>query len=318
MPAIQRPLATAARVAEVLGPGPVAVADVLASGITQAQLRAAVRVGAIVRLRHGVIAVGAPLGAPSPGSEPTLDDRRRHHLDLVVSALAAMGPDAAASHASAGVVQRLPTLRPGRLPQRPVVSVPSHGRIRTGIHARLADIAPVDLDVVDGIRCTGVARTALDMARFRPLHESLVVLDAALARVGSAALRSSLDRMVGTYGMKGLGQAVSLADALAESPLESASRGYILEARLPAPELQARVRGADGRNYRVDFLWSDQRVIGEADGWLKYTDLSDLREEKRREDALRAAGFAVVRWTSDELWRTPDVVLSRIRSALTS
>jgi hypothetical protein len=118
--------------------------------------------------------------------------------------------------------------------------------------------------------------------------------------------------------MRGLAEAISLADPRAESPLESASRGYLHEVQLPLPELQAWIRGADGRHYRVDFLWRDRRVIGEADGWVKYTDLSDLRDEKRREDALRAAGFVMVRWTSDELWRTPDTVMARLRSALTA
>jgi very-short-patch-repair endonuclease len=87
-------------------------------------------------------------------------------------------------------------------------------------------------------------------------------------------------------------------------------------AGLPSPELQAWVQGADGRPYRADFYWRERRVIGEADGLVEYGSIDDVRAEKRREDALRQAGFALVRWTSEELRRTPDRVLGRLRYAL--
>jgi very-short-patch-repair endonuclease len=90
----------------------------------------------------------------------------------------------------------------------------------------------------------------------------------------------------------------------------------IVLAGLPAPELQAWVQGADGRPYRADFFWRKQRVIGEADGLVKYATIDDVRAEKRREDALRQAGYALVRWTSQELRRTPDRVMARLRHAL--
>jgi very-short-patch-repair endonuclease len=90
----------------------------------------------------------------------------------------------------------------------------------------------------------------------------------------------------------------------------------MLLAGLPAPELQGWVTGADGRAYRADFLWRDQRVIGEADGLVKYTGIEDVRAEKRREDALRQAGYTLVRWMADELRRTPDRVVARLSAAL--
>ena len=317
MPPVHRTLATAARIAAHFGSGPISVADVLASGLTEGQLRAAVRAGALVRIRHGVVALPEPSPSLDDGSDATVDQRRAQHRRDVEAAIAALGPEAVVSHGSAALLHGLPSLRPGRLPVRPVVTVPSHGRIRNGIHARLGTVPDSDRELVDGLPCTGVARTALDVARFRPLHESLVAMDAAVARCGVEPLWSAFARRPGTYGMRGLREAISLADPRAESPLESASRGYLQEARLPRPELQAWVAVAGGRRYRVDFLWRELRVIGEADGWAKYADIADLREEKRREDALREAGFTVVRWTSEELWRTPDVPMARLRTALT-
>ena len=107
--------------------------------------------------------------------------------------------------------------------------------------------------------------------------------------------------MVGAYGMKGLAEAISLADPRAESPLESASRGFLHEAHLPLPELQAWICGADGRTYRVDFLWRDRRVIGEADGWVKYTDLGDLARALDI-DSLETVHVFLVRCDGTVLW----------------
>ena len=57
-------------------------------------------------------------------------------------------------------------------------------------------------------------------------------------------------------------------------------------------------------------------VLGEADGRGKYTDPTVLYAEKTRQEALERAGWIVVRWTWDELARTPEVVVARIAAAL--
>ncbi|MFM7211917.1 MAG: DUF559 domain-containing protein, partial [Actinomycetota bacterium] len=66
----------------------------------------------------------------------------------------------------------------------------------------------------------------------------------------------------------------------------------------------------------ADMAWPDHKVIGEADGLLKYQDRSDLIAEKAREDRLRAQGWIVVRWTWDEMLRRPHVVIARIVRAM--
>ena len=76
------------------------------------------------------------------------------------------------------------------------------------------------------------------------------------------------------------------------------------------------VYDADGLIGYVDMAWPDLMVIGEADGLLKYQDRADLIAEKLREDRLRALGWIVVRWTWDEVLRTPHVVVDRIRRAM--
>lgn len=285
------------------GDDPFPVAAALALGATEGQLRAAVGAGALERLRPGVLCLPLADGQ---------DEVRRRALAALVS----LEPAAVVSHTTAAHLHRLPARRPGERPGHVRVTLPQRGRVRAGLHVHAGLVTPPDTAVVDGVRCTSVERTALDLARRRPLVESLVVLDAALARSDRAALADAAGRLPGVAGLARLRRAIELADARAESPLESASRGLVLDAGLPAPELQAWLADDEGRAWRVDFLWRALGVVGEADGWGKYAGPADLRAEKLREDALRRTGWTVVRWTSDEVWRTPAVLARRLRGHL--
>ena len=91
-------------------------------------------------------------------------------------------------------------------------------------------------------------------------------------------------------------------DGRRESPLESQSWAYFLRNRIPLPKLQVEIVDEWGDFVgRVDTLWSEARVIGEVDGRSKYATPDDVYREKRREDALRAMGFEVIRWGFSDL-----------------
>ncbi len=84
----------------------------------------------------------------------------------------------------------------------------------------------------------------------------------------------------------------------------------IARAGLPVPVLQWSVRADSGELLgRVDFGWPGLRTVGEFDGRSKYGRLlrpgqapaDAVYAEKVREDRLRAAGLAVVRWTWSDL-----------------
>lgn len=314
MPPIHRTRETAALVQSLLGEGPHPVSAVLACGVTRAQVRAALAAGTLVRFRHGVI--GLPVHGGTGTEQDLLDDIERH-VHEAAAILAAMDVEAFVARESAGLLLHQPAMRPGpRVPPLVHITSPRHGRILRGAHLRVADVPDEDRTMAYGLPLTSLARTALDLARFRPLPESLVVLDAALRQVPRRELYETLDRTPFVYGRAGLRRAIELADRRSESPLESASRGHFLDADLPAPELQAWVTDEDGLRHRLDFLWRKHLVIGEADGWGKLRDGNALRAEKTREDSLRRMGFLFVRWTSDELWRTPARVLKRLTDAL--
>ncbi len=305
------------------------VATLLADGFTEGQLRAAAKAGTLVRVRHGYLAV-----APSQRSAPSTAHRARAILDGI-------GSDGVVGSEHAGELLHLPSTRPGLRPPGPVTVVaPTPGWRSRDVRVRRGLVAPEDRVVVEGVVCTSLARTALDLARGRPLPESLVVLDAALRRLvlsdpcapPAAAwqlvtepelVERARAELTGAYARlgsrpPGLREAVELADPRAESPLESASRGHLLQAAMPVPVLQVWVQGDDGRWYRCDFGWREHGVLGEADGRVKYADSRALWEEKRRQEAVLGSGewSSLVRWTSEDVWGRPERLLARLGRAL--
>ncbi len=86
--------------------------------------------------------------------------------------------------------------------------------------------------------------------------------------------------------------------------------------RSPRPESQAELRAGHFGRTRVDFLFLAQHTVVEFDGKLKYgvPEGADPEEaglvvwqEKQREDALRDAGYEVVRVVWAELFRFAEV-----------
>ena len=124
-------------------------------------------------------------------------------------------------------------------------------------------------------------------------------------------------------GARAAGRVIAFADGGSESVGESRSRVMLHREGLPRPELQMTVCDEDGIFLgRADFGYRRRKVLGEFDGRVKYQNglrADDPGEvvfrEKQREDALRAAGWAVVRWIWADL-DEPAAVVHRLRRAL--
>jgi very-short-patch-repair endonuclease len=174
--------------------------------------------------------------------------------------------------------------------------VPLCGGVRMEIALRSGLVDPGnDLAVPSGHALT-------NMARWLPERDDVMTL-----------LRDLVSR-VNAHGMRWVWHVLPDVEPLVETVLEALAWAHLTESRLPRPLPQEWVRGASGRNYRVDFLIGD-RVILEADGAVKYADQTPWQEKQRQSD-IEAAGYWVVRCTWEELMYRPHEVLVRIARAL--
>lgn len=288
----------------------------LAAGYSDDELR---------RMRSGRQLVALRPGAYVAGDDERLRSPAARHLLAVEAALQQLGPGAVVSHASAAVLHRLPLWDTPLDRVHVTRNRRSGGRRSRYLHLHAAALAADEIEVVDGIRVTSVARTITDMARELAFEPALVPADAALHRklVTPAELHEAVERSSNRRGNAAARRVVSFADGGGQSPGETRSRVALLRAGVPPPRLQRAVHADTGRFIgRVDFDWDEYACVGEFDGEVKYgralqpgQDPGEVVfEEKLREDALRDTGRNVVRWIWAEL-STFEVVLDRLERA---
>jgi very-short-patch-repair endonuclease len=244
-----------------------------------------------------------------------LDELGQHVLLCHAACLATTG-EAWVSHHSAAAIHELPTL----LPLTPDVRLTlqrAHHRTALALHAHTAQVPPSHRTTRRGLPITTVARTLCDLARHADFSNALVATDHALhtGLVSALAIEKVLELCSNWPGIAAARRVMLAADARAESPGETLSRIAIWASDLPQPKLQVTLR-IGGTEYRPDFLWEHEQVIGEFDGLIKYDDRDVLIREKQREDRLRAAGFAFVRWGWNDVVGNTESLIRRIGSAL--
>jgi hypothetical protein len=271
-------------------------AELVEAGFADGELARARRRGELWRLRRGRYTT-----VPPP------EDRMARHAAVVRSAVPALAPEAVVSHLSAAALHGLPSWGGSLCRVHVSRDRAGGGRIDPLLHVHPARLAADEVEEREGCRVTTVARTVVDCARTLPFEQGVVIADAALSarRVTPAGLAEALHRRPRRRGNALAARVLAFADGRAESVGESRSRVAIWRAGLPAPELQWVVGGIG----RVDFAWPARRTVGEFDGLVKYgrllrpgQDPADvLVAEKLREDALRAEGLGVARWTWADL-----------------
>ncbi len=288
--------------------------ELLADGWTDDELARLRRSGVVDRVRRGAYVHAA---------DERLSVREARHAMAARAAVGQLAPGAVVSHVSAAVLHGLPVW--GVLLDRVHVTRDGTGgghRRRT-LHVHVTPLAPDEITAVDGVAVTTPARTLADLARGVPFEQAVGVVDAALHRglVPRPHVEQALGRVPHCAGVRSARRVVAFADARAESIGESRSRVLLAHARLPPPVPQWEVPGRQ-RIGRCDFGWPRLRTVGEFDGQIKYGRLVPpgrqpgdvVFAEKRREDAIRDAGFRVVRWVWDELDAFEEVA-ARLRAA---
>ena len=251
------------------------------AGVTWYALWRALQGGEVTRLRRGAYALA---GLDSP----------------VVSAIALGGVLACTS---AAIAFGLPVL----VPDGVHVVVPrgwSHAaRPGTRVHRR-------DLPACErtGIT-TSLLRTVLDCARELPLREAVVICDAALrAGLETSELRAAALSARGP-GSGAVRRVADLADGRSESAIESCLR--LLAQPLASVRSQVWIAGVG----RVDLL-VDGWLVLEADGYEFHRDRASYRNDRRRQNALVAAGYTLLRFTYEDIVHDEERVLETIRSVL--
>jgi hypothetical protein len=242
------------------------------------------------------------------------------HLLTALAALAIEGRRETVSHLTAAIAYGWPG--PLELHEDPWFTISPESccptRRRSGVVRQVAELPVTHMWAYGDLAVTSPARTVADCLRHFPARVSLPIADAAGAQgVDLVEVRRILDWQMGwPYAGRGR-QTSELIDGRRESWLESQSALAHHALGLPAPTPQAVILDERGREVaRVDFLWTDSGVIGEADGWGKYRSvdshpprdrgadhrfsLDALRQEKQREDRLRDLGYEVVRWGASD------------------
>lgn len=180
------------------------------------------------------------------------------------------------------------------------------------VHRR--DGAP--LSEVEGRPVTEPGWTAVEVARGLRRPRALATLDAAL-RSGTCDrhdLVRAVMKQAGRRGIVNVRDLVPLADAAAESPMESEARLMMIDGGLPRPELQYELVDRSGRLWRLDFAWPSVKLAVEYDGFDWHSDPESFRRDRQKRAALRELEWNVMSIVSDDVRRRPYDTVRQIKT----
>ncbi|OBF43994.1 hypothetical protein A5787_00915 [Mycobacterium sp. 852002-50816_SCH5313054-b] len=195
---------------------------------------------------------------------------------------------------------------------------PGGRRLRSteGLVVHRREGAPVT--VVGARPATAAPWTAIEVARCLRRPRALATLDAAL-RSGTCG-RDDLERAVkqqsGRRGIVTVRELVALASPQAESPMESEARLVMIDGGLPEPVLQYEVPDLQGRIWRLDFAWPQDRVGAEYDGVDWHSGPDAFRRDRRRSSALQELGWVIVPIIAEDVRFRPHDLVRRLETCL--
>jgi very-short-patch-repair endonuclease len=99
--------------------------------------------------------------------------------------------------------------------------------------------------------------------------------------------------------------------ALTRSEAERRLLELIRAARLPEPEVNARIHGLE-----VDFLWRERNLVVEVDGYAFHSSRAAFERDRRRDAELATAGISVVRVTWRQITGEREAVAAMLARAL--
>jgi len=292
----------------------------------------------LARAQHGVFsrAQARDLGYSRGAIEHRLQKRRweaitAHVLRVtgapatarssVMATVLSGGPDAIASAATGLALHGVRDF--GLMPAIAVVGRrPPRGAL-SGVRESFRILDP-HRTIVDGIPSATAARALFDAARGQSPRAVARMVDTVLAarKVTIPDLEQLLTELA-VRGRPGIGamrvaiEARSVAYRAPESALEDLFVELVREHGLPEPARQVRPRGAPAWIDRVDFVWSNARLVVETDGGAYHDSPSDRANDERRDRALERAGWTVLRFGWNDVAHRPTSVVRVLGHALT-
>jgi very-short-patch-repair endonuclease len=190
-------------------------------------------------------------------------------------------------------------------PELPVVTVPRNRKLtdpqRAGIDIRWFNLHPDDIR--GGV--TSRLRTVGDCSRSERLDAALAVADSAVRSGDVTPTQIRVEALAGPR--TGRPAALRVADAVdgrAANPFESVLRAICLE----IPGLLVEPQVWVGETGRVDLLDARNNLILEADSWEFHGERSAFVRDVRRYTCFVRLGYAVVRFTWEEVMFEQDYV----------
>ena len=275
-------------------------AQLTALGVTRAAIDHAIVRGRLHRCHHAVYSL-VPFAALPP-------------LANELSAVLACGDTALLSHHSAAAAWGF---RPSFNGLVHVTAIGSDaGRDRPGIRAhRVTALGPRDIRRYQNIPITSPARALLEIAPDLTDRQLERAVDEALIK--RLITHAAIAAVVNAYPRyRGVARLRALADpgrptTETRSDGEEALLAVIRRANLPLPELNAKVG-----NYTADFLWRDQKVIVELDGYDYHRGRAAFERDHQRDAEHQRMDHLVIRITGRQLAHQHEAILVRIATAL--
>ena len=272
-------------------------------GLTPGQIKKRISSGRWTVIRRSVYQLAKPR------------DRR----DLMRTVLATW-PGAVISHESAAEVHGLPFVE--RSDHRIVVS--HHSRTTHDyvgfVVRRTHDLDGWHVTEIDGVRLTTIARTVVDLAADRSVRHvgaivDRLVSDEMLEIVELAAVLAATGRR-GKPGTKTMREVLDarIGPDHPGSVLERRGRQLIAEAGLPAPRSEYPIPWTTSR--RFDDAYPNQKIAIEWDSRRFHGQLSSFEADRVRDRDAAVHGWVVLRYTWDDVTRSPERVVSALRELL--
>jgi very-short-patch-repair endonuclease len=270
-------------------------------GLSRAIIDHALARGRIIPVHRGVYAVGhvsLPPRAP------------------FMAAVLAVGPGAVVSHCSAAALWGLvPSCADDQVDI--LLAGRDAGRRRQGIRVhRTPALHPRDATTYEQVPMTTPARALLDITPVLSQPQLEKSFDAGLkgrilTRHGVAVTVARSPDCRGAARLGALAESEFRGAPDTRSPAEEDFLKLVRAGGLPEPEMNARVG-----LYVIDALWRRLGLAVEIDGYEFHSTKRSFESDHERDQVMTDAGFAVLRFTRDQIVKQPELVLVRLTRRL--